>query len=184
MEMAMLAVILMHPIGLAILVFAVALSAVILRLARTPSPLITIRRLAYGYLGAVAICLVCAATFSYVSPDEAMTRWQVPADLYWQEILHEVWLLTFLLSYIAVLGIALIGIPVIVALARLGLGTIPWTLLASVVISLTAAFSLTRLSQPSSASFVRDAPYLTGLHLLLTTAFCIGAGMPWRSRKT
>lgn len=183
MEASWFAGMLRHPIGIAVLVAAVLLSAAALYSGRRVSAPISPKRLAFGYIGAVVVCLGIAAVSSYVPREEALTKWHVPSENYWEAVFNQFAVLATLLTYFTVLGIAIVGAPVIFAMARRGFGSIPWVLLASVVISLGAALVLVQLSQPSNASFARDAPGLAGAHLLLSLGFSLGAGLPWR-RKT
>jgi hypothetical protein len=181
-ELGILVYLLWHPIGMTVLAVVVLLSTAILYLGRTaPSP-ISLKRLAFGYLGATIVCLGIAAVNSYIPPEQALSHWKVPSARYWEAVLSQFALIATFMTYIATLGIAIVGAPVILAMARRGYGSVPWVLFASLLISLIATFLLVRFSQPSGAAFGRVAPVIVGPHLLLALGFSVGAGLPWRRR--
>ena len=178
----MVAALFMHPIAIALGLGVVFLCGLVLYSGRGTAPPLSKRQLALGYLGIVLVCLGIAAASTYVSPEEALAQWHVPAEHYWGAILNEFVAVSVALAYLSVIGTAVIGAPIIFALARRGFGTVPCVLGASIIISLLGAVVLVWFSQPSSASFTRDAPYFVGTHLLLALGFCVGAGLPWSFR--
>ena len=182
MEAYWFAAMLWRPTGIAVLVGAVLLSVTALYAGRRVSAPISPKRLALGYLGAVGVCLGIAAVSSYVPREEALTKWHVPPENYWEAVFNQFAVLATLSTYFTVLGIAVVGAPVIFAMARRGFGSVPWVLLASTVISVATALVLIQDSQPSNVSFLHDAPGLIGVHLLLSLGFSVGAGLPWRRK--
>jgi hypothetical protein len=182
MEASWFASMLLHPVAVVALVVVVSLSSVLLLKAGGPRFPIARSQLLFGYLGATVICIVVAGVSSYVPPEEALSKWHVPPENYWEALRNEFTVLLVLFMYAALIGIALVGAPIIFALARAGRATAPWLLLTSVIISLVGAWLLVQINQPSSASFMRDAPYIAGLHFLVALGFCVGARLPWRSR--
>ncbi len=188
---------LMHPIAIAICVsFVWFLSSVMYGLYRhhssKPSS-IPPRRLVGGYLGAIVACALIAIVESYVSPQEATTVWHVPADQYWSVELHEFLDGFVLLTYCAIVGIAVVGAPVIFFLDHLGRASILWVLSASIVISLVASLIITivlvGISHPSDRP-VHDfssasplVPLLVGTHLFIALGFCLGARLPWQVKS-
>ena len=182
MEANWFAAMLIHPVAITVLAAAVLLSAAALYSGRRALAPISPSRLACGYAGAVLACLCIAATLSYIPREEALTKWHVPAENYWSAVFNQFATLAILLIYFAMLGIAVIGTPVIFAMARHGFASVPWVLVASAAISLLTICILMQVNKPSSANFWRLAPGLIGTHLLLSLCFCIGAGLPWRRK--
>lgn len=180
MEASWFASLLLHPVAVIALIAVVSLSSILLLKAGGPRFPISRSRLLFGYLGAIVICIVVAGVSSYVSPEEAVSKWHVPPENYWETLRSEFTVLLVLFVYAALVGIAVVGAPIVVALARTGRATAPWLLLTSVIISLVGTWLLVQISQPSSASFIRDAPYIVGFHLLIALGFCVGARLPWR----
>ena len=183
METAWLANALMHPIAIAVLILVVLTSTFILTAEAQVVP-ISRKRLIFGYLGVLITSLLLVAAISYVSPQEALDTWQVPAERYWSALLNQFFSLFVLFTYIAFIGVALVGAPAIFWLARRGLGTIPWVLLFSASISLVSAAVLVQSSSSPIRSFLTDAPLLVGWHLALAIGFCVAARMPWRKEKS
>jgi hypothetical protein len=139
-------------------------------------------RLFCGYLCAVAACVVCAAADAYVTPQEAAQVWHVPPDKYWTAMLQEFLFAVAPVTIFSTAGIALVGVPVILRLARAGRGSIAWVLLASLAISLLgvallggAIFSM----GGHTRGVLRAVLPIAGAHLLMALCFCLGAGLPW-----
>lgn len=179
MEMHWFAAVLMQPFAVVLLIVVVFLSTYILYSGNKKSPSITLWQLASGYIGVITVCLLLAAILSYVSPEEAATKWHVPAEHYWNVLFKEFLVSSILLVYFSMFGVAIIGGPIVLALARRGLASVPWILAASVAVSVIVTSTLMRYSQSSSSSFVSDALLLIGTHLLLALGFCLGARLPW-----
>ena len=180
MESAALAGLALHPVALAALAVVLVVSTIVLYSSSGVPPPLSKSRLFFGYLGVVVGCLGIAAVSGYVSPEEALARWGVPPEQYWQVLLAGVATMSVLLVYVALMCVAIIGAPAIFALARCGQGNAPAVLVISIAISLVGALALVQFSQSSSTSFVRDAPYLVGTHLVLALGFCVGAKLPWK----
>jgi hypothetical protein len=182
MEAAWVAMALWHPVALAVLICAVFLSSFVLNSSMGSVP-ITRMRLARGYGAAILVCIVVAAISSYIPQQEAQQRWGVSPERYWDAVLGEFSILATVLTYIAVFCIAVVGSPVVFALARRGYDSIPFVLAASVLISLLVVAAMAAVSAPGPA-FGRDVVLVVGIHGLLALAFGIGVGLPWRRRTT
>jgi ABC-type Fe3+-siderophore transport system permease subunit len=144
------------------------------------SPLVAKQDLTRGYLAVVLACILLSAISAYVSPEEASNKWQVPPERYWPVLLNAYLTTLILMGSVAVVGLAIVGFPIVVALGKFGRATTPHVLLASVFVS--AALVLL-LSIGDSTPFLRlgsQLASLTGLHLILAFCFCLGARLPWR----
>jgi len=153
---------------------------------RMNSPIVSIHpfRLFTGYLAAIAVCVGISALSAYVPIEEAATRWHVRPEHYDQAIRNEFISTLAIVTIFATTGIALIGVPIIFRLARLGRAQIGEVLIVSVKVSLAFSAVLSLFSFSSIQSWLKLilplAGYSTGLHLLLSLGFCIGAGLPWK----
>lgn len=172
-----------HPLAIAALVGIPLLSALALYSGNSTPRAIPPSRLAFGYVGIFVVCVFIAATSSFISPEEAFTKWRVPSDKYWSALFREFLVICVLLIYSSFLGFAIVGAPVTFALARRGLATVPWVLVASVVISSIASLFLTQFSYRSYAQIAFDILFLVGGHLLLALGFCVGARLPWGIKR-
>ena len=171
---------LIHPMAIAVgVVILFALSALQYRRKVEPPPIVPIRLVA-GYLSMFIVCTAFTAISSYVPETEAATKWHVPAERYWQVQINAFLTELVLLAYVSLVGIAMIGLPIIFSLSRRGLATIPLVLLASAAISALLAALLTSSNEPPFQHLAYMAAYFAGTHLLLSFAFCLGAGIPWR----
>jgi len=148
----------------------------------TRTPVVSKKGLLAGYLAVVFCCAAIAAVSSYVPQAEAASIWKVAAENYWSVQIHEFFVDFILLSCGALLGVAFVGLPVIFALARIRLATVPLVLFASILISVAAAALLALGDNNSSRGFVFTMKYLVSQHLLLSLSFCLAAGLPWRRR--
>lgn len=183
METAWLAHVLMHPIALAVLFIVVLTSSFMLTPGASEAP-ISRRRLFFGYAGVVVASGLVVAATSYVSPQEALDTWKIPTERYWSALLEQFVVLFVLFTYVALIGVALVGAPAIYWLARRGHGTIPWVLVLSAAISVMATAVLVQMSNSPMRSFLSDAPLLVGWHLALAIGFCIAARLPWRGGRS
>jgi hypothetical protein len=185
MESAWIASMLLNPAAILILCVIVATSWTLAH--SDDGRNLSYRNLAFGYLGVVVMCLLIAAAASYVPPDEAQARWHVAPDDYWSATLQEFIVQSTLFIYLSLLGVSLVGLPVILALKRRGFGNVPAILAASIVISVLFTVLLTMvldaIAKRPGASFTKDALVIVGGHLLLTLAFCVGAGFPWTIKR-
>ena len=189
METDMFAGMLLHPLAICLLAGTVLVSARVLYRNRAIRPPISGWELFFGYLSVTIVGLVIAAVSSYVSPEEAI-KWHVSSERYWATVLNEFAALAIVITYISIFGIAVVGAPVVFALARRGLGTVPWILVASLTISILVASAAAWYAKPYSGfeeklhDLVRAAPVVIGSHLVLSLSFCIGARLPWGLRST
>lgn len=182
MEASWLAMALWHPLGLAVLAGVVLISSLVLYSSSDTAP-INRWRLAGGYGAAILVCLVIAAVSSYIPEQESQQRWGVPPERYWDAVFGQFTTLAVLLTYLTVFGIAVLGSPVVFALARRGYGNIPSVLIASVLISLLAAVAIAAVLAPGP-HFGRDVAWVVSVHGLLALAFALGVGLPWRRQVT
>jgi len=165
------------------LVLVVGASAIHYR-AESRRPVVSERRLLAGYLAVIVGCVAIAAVSSYVPQEEAASRWKVAADSYWSTQAHAFLVEFVLFSCVSLLGVAFVGMPIIFALARIGRATVPYVLVASVLVSMVAAMLLAAGDNNPSRGFVFTAKYLVGQHLLLSLSFCLAAGLPWRRARS
>ena len=181
MEAAYLSGVLLNPVALGVLLLiVVAITSFHYRSRRQP-PSIRARRLLPAYLSALLACAVVSAVMSYVSPEEAWLKWKVLPENYWDAQLKEFFTTFAFAAYAGLLGIAVVGLPVMCALGRRGLATIPHALIAAAVISILVSALLTATDTPPLHRFIALAKDLVPGHLFIAAAFCVGAGMPWRS---
>jgi hypothetical protein len=179
MEAGWLAGALWDPIALAVLAAILLVSTAMLYSRSDAPPPVSIARLALGYVVVVLMCCGFAAASSYTPADEAWARWGIPRERYWRALLAEFSTLWVLLSYGVLVGMALIGVPVLFAMARRGWGTVPGLMAISVPISLLFLVALTALSR----RLVLDAALtILAMHLVLSLGFGVAAGLPWRRR--
>jgi hypothetical protein len=158
---------------------AVAFAAA-LTWAQSPWRWFSLRQVIGGYSGLVLACFVVAVVSGYVSPEEAASRWKVPVERYWDVQIRSILVEFMLLSCVAVVGTALVGLTVVRVLWKRGRATIPMMLATSVAVSLVFAAVLSSTEQPAFRAFATTAQYLVCLHLFLCLAFCVGARLPWR----
>lgn len=180
MEASFAAAALAHPIGLLVLGLAI-FGAVYFGGKTSPSPArhLSRIRLLTG-LGTVAVTAIAiSAVGSYVPSAEA-ARFGVAPENYWTALWHQFAVLAVLLTYVAVLGCATVGVPVVVQLAKREIATVPIVVAASIPISLTVLVPLGLASSADSAWLAKVFIWLTGSHALFAFAFALGAGLPWR----
>ena len=105
----------------------------------------------------------------------------MPED-YWR-VQMNTFLATFvLLGFVALLGIAAIGLPIIRMLHKRALATVPWVLLSSVLVSAVVAVWMGLVEQPRFRHLADFLTYVVATHLVISFAFCMGARLPWRAR--
>jgi hypothetical protein len=180
MEADWAAAYLLHPVPIAFGLGLVLLVILVTTSANPKPPALSRKQLLVGYIGIFLGCVIASAWDSYVSPEDALRIWKVPRENYWNAIFHAFSTQLVLLSYASLIGATLVGVPVVSALARRGLATVPYVVGVSVAISLAFTGALVLLDAPSpGAHFVQMAPYFVGLHLLLSLGFCVGARLQW-----
>ena len=171
--------ILLNPIALAILLLVVA-ALTALHYREGGFPVFSVRRAIAGYVFAAVTCAVVSAVMAYVSPEEALSKWKVPAENYWNAQINE-FLTTFAFAvYATLIGIAVIGLPLIMWLGRRKLATVPTVLVAAAIISAAVAVLMTAGGDPPFRHFGALAQELIVGHLAVAAAFCVGAGLAWR----
>jgi hypothetical protein len=191
METAMMAGLLAQPGLVLLLAIAVTASVVLGGAARRSPNRLSRGQLLGGHAAAALVAICMAAASTYVSPEEAATRWHVSAENYWSVLVREFISLTIVLVWCTSLGISVVGIPVVLALAHRGIGTTPWVLAASVLVS--AVTMLLFVLVVILPNYVPGATYrpgfwslgllMIGTHLVLSLGFCVGARLPWTFKR-
>jgi hypothetical protein len=143
-------------------------------------PVVTAQRLAAGYVAIVLCCAAIAAVSSYVPQAQALSKWQVSPENYWSVQLRTYFVEFTLMACIALLGVALVGVPIVFGLARLGWATVPGVLAASVPVSIAFAIIFSAGDSPAFRHLAFTVRYVVGQHLLLALSFCLAVGLPWR----
>jgi len=171
-----------HPIAIALGIGVIfALSSVHYRNGDI-HPLKAPRRLFVGYVAALLACIAIAAVSSYVPQDQAFSKWHVTPERYWDVQFNEFVLELVFFAWISLIGIAVVGLPIIFALGRRGYATVPWILAASLAISLFLAVAISAADRPANRHLDYWVAFVAGTHLLLSLSFCLGAGLPWKPR--
>jgi ABC-type sugar transport system permease subunit len=143
---------------------------------------ISARQLPWGYVAALAACAAIAAASSHISEAEALSKWKVPAEDYWRVQVNTFLSLFVPLGFVALIGIAAIGLPITRMLHRRGLATVPWVLLCSVPVSVVVAVWISLLEHPRFRHLGDHLKYVVATHLVISLAFCVGARLAWRAR--
>jgi hypothetical protein len=181
MESAMTAGLLAHPIALAVL-FAIAYLAIHFTSVAFAPAALTKRSLWLALAGVLLAALLLSAFFAYTTPEDAR-RIGVSAENYWSAIWREFVVLGVVSSYLGLLGASMVGIPLALFMARRGMATVPWYVLASLPISLAWAAALGALAGGEHSHAARDTAFFAGVHAWLAFGFAIGARLPWRRQK-
>jgi len=147
--------------------------------AGSPGTRIKWQRLLTGFAGLSLTALVLAAVSSYASPQEARL-WGITEGNYNSALMRTFVTVAIIWVYAGVVGCALVGVPLTVALAKRGYATVPFLVIASVPISFLAVLVMCVFSTGSMQHFFRDAFYLIGWHAFLALGFGVGARLPWR----
>jgi hypothetical protein len=147
-------------------------------------PQLSAVRLIGGYLGGLCTLAIAVAAYSYVSPQEAVSVWHVPPENYWSA-LFELLLSTFVVAaFVSLVGISVVGIPVLVRLSNRGMATAPWLILSSVAISTAFAIVVYVLRHSASdATFFDVLWFLVVSHVIVAAGFALAARLPWAFRS-
>ena len=183
MESSWLATILVHPFALAILAAVMLASTLGFGTKVRRQDALGYSQLVWGYMGVAVAALIISAASTYISPEDALYKWKVPTDQYWSVIVETFITTSIWTLYFSLMGVAIIGVPIILALARSGLGTTPWVLGTSILISGTAIIFLLQPMSSSLGQLLRGGLTLIGEHLMLTFGFCLAARIPWRTAR-
>jgi hypothetical protein len=167
------------PITIIIAVLIVIVSSSVYYVGRQ-APLVSKPRLLLGYVSVVLACAVLSALDAYVSPEEAVSKWRVPAERYWPVLINHYLTTLILLGSAAVIGVAIVGFPIVVMLGKFGVATTPNVLLASSLVSIVVAVLLSSGDYTPFQHLASTLAYIIGTHLVLAASFCLGAGLPWR----
>jgi len=147
------------------------------------APVVSPPRLALAYVAVVLCCAAIVAVSGYVSPEEALSKWHVPAESYWEVQIRSYLVDFILMSCLSLVGVALVGLPLVFMLGRRGLATVPYVLGTSIVVSAAVACVFAYGDNNPSRNLAFHLRYLTGLHLLLALSFCLAAGLPWKRAR-
>ena len=171
--------VLLHPGALAILALAIFGAVVIGAQATESHQRLTQSRLIAGFAAVLALSLTVAGAGSYVTP-EAAAKFGVAPENYWSTVWRQFTTQAVLTGYLALLGCAGVGVPIVVQLARRHLATVPFVVVASVPVSLTVLLGLALLTSAPTGRLVATMAIMVGLHALLALGFSVGARLPWR----
>jgi len=175
METMMVAGMILNPVGL---IICILIPTAAIRLARGPR--FSALRLAAGYVGALCALAMAVACWSYFPREDAVSIWHIAPEDYWPELLAQFISIFAVTAFVSIVGISVVGIPVLVALSNRGRATVPWFVLASVLIS-TAVALLSFLIGLSSSNMTMMASlrFLVVSHAILTIGFAVAARLPW-----
>jgi hypothetical protein len=169
---------------LAIIVFCGILAAISsLQYERKDLFTIAPKKLTLGYFGAFIACVAVTLVSGYISPEESLSKWQVPLENYWKVLINNYLLELVFITYLALFGIAIIGLPITFALGRRGKATIPWVMATTIPISILAAIILSGGNTPVFENLAKFLKILIPEHLLTAFGFSLGAGLPWKNRE-
>lgn len=162
------------------IIFCIFITVLAIMMARRPE--LSARRLIGGYIGAVLVFAILIAVQSYFPVDEALAQWQVPPENYIATLSEHFYLNFIVYGFWCLIGVSLIGIPVLVALAVNNRASAPWLIAASAVVALTASVFIEMfLGLVSMASFFEMLCVFLPVCCLTTTGFALGARLPWAS---
>lgn len=174
-----------HPVAL--LLWAAFMYVCSRRIYRGPdAAAIPPLRLAAGYAGAALACAICVAVSAYLTPEEANQTWGVPPDLYRTAMRQEFFFTLAPAILFSLAGIALVGLPVLLWLARTGRGGVGWALLASLAISqlvMLPSWAGRTAANGGSLGVLQDVLSISAGHLFMTLCFCLCAGLPWSAAR-
>lgn len=178
MEIMFAAAAIASPIGLIIFLL---IPITTISLARGPD--FSAGRLVSGYVGALCALAVVVAAMSYVSPEDSASVYQVPPDRYWSVLIGE-FIGTFIVAAFAtVIGISIVGIPMLLWLSRNGNATAPWLILSAVAISAAVSIFLYGLMHSSSNITLLGTFFLlVSTHVISAFGFSLAARLPWTFR--
>jgi hypothetical protein len=123
---------------------------------------------------------VLSAISAYVSPEEAVSKWHVPPDRYWPVLISHYITTLILTGSAALVGVAIVGFPIVITLDKFGVATTPNVMVASILVSAAVAVLLSSGDFAPFQHLASTLAYIIGTHLVLALSFCLGAGLPWR----
>lgn len=175
METMMAAGFVLSPLGLIIFFLVPAFT-----IFATKRPYLTAGRLISGYAGSLFALAIVVAASSYVSPQEAVSVWHVPPSRYWAALIELIFGTFVVDAFASIIGISFVGVPTLIFLARHGMATAPWLILASVFLSAVAAvLAFAVLYSSTDITFVGILWRLVGTHAALAVGFALAARLPW-----
>jgi hypothetical protein len=119
----------------------------------------------------------------YISPEDSLSKWQVPAENYWKVLINSCLIELVFRTYLALFGIALIGLTITFELGRRGKATIPWVMATTIPISILTGLICSAGNTPISEDLAKLLRMLISEHLLIAFGFSLGAGLPWKSSE-
>jgi hypothetical protein len=175
METMMAAGMILNPLGL---IISILIPSITIKLARRPQ--LSAARLTAGYIGALFALAIVVGRLSYFSPQDAVSVWHIAPEMYWDELFGQYLSVFAVAAFASIVGISVVGIPVLIALSNYGRATAPWLVSASVLIS-TAMATLHYLLDGSSSNstFLGTLGFLVTSHAILTIGFSLAAKLPW-----
>jgi hypothetical protein len=175
METMMAGGLILSPLGLIIFV---VIPLIAIRLLHRPE--LSAARLAAGYIGALVALALGVGRWSYFSFEDAVSVWHITPERYWSELLGQYVSIFVVTAFLSVVGMSVVGIPVLIALSNCSRATVPWFVLASVLIStLMAILESLLVGTLFSVEFLRTWGLLVISHVILTMGFSLAARLPW-----
>jgi hypothetical protein len=144
----------------------------------------TAKSLSKAYLHAAICCAALVAIEQYSNFGKPLTFGKALSPLKWDVVFRQYWVMAMLLSSCALIGIAVVGLPIIMLLNRFGRATVLWVLLATVPPSCIAAVLLSSGVESRFQHIEHTLKEFLVMHLLIAFAFCRGASLPWRKVKS
>jgi hypothetical protein len=175
METMMAAGLVLNPLGLIVFVL---FPLITIRLVRCPQ--LSATPLAAGYIGALFALAIAVGRWSYFSLEDAVSIWHIAPEQYWSELLGQYVSVFVVTAFLSVVGISVVGVPVLIALSNRSRANVPRFVLASVLISTAMAVLKSLLvGTLFSIEFLRTWGFLVVSHVILTIGFSLAARLPW-----
>jgi hypothetical protein len=175
METMMAAGLILNPLGLIVFVL---FPFITIKLVKRPE--LSAARLSAGYIGALFALAIVVGRWSYFSLEEAVSVWHIAPEQYWSELLGQYVSVFVVTAFLSVVGISVVGVPVLIALSNRSRANVPWFVLASVLISTVMAVLKSLLvGTLLSIEFLRTWAFLVISHAILTIGFSLAARLPW-----
>ena len=180
METLIAATAILSPIGL---IFTFIVPAAAIAVARSPQ--LSAARLVAGYDGALFALAILVTAACYMSPEEALSVWQIPPDRYWQELAEDVLVTYVVAAFATIVGISIVGLPVLTWLSTRGKATTPWLLLYAGGISAGVSVMLyAAMYGSANVTLPEVLAVLVVTHVVSATGFGLAARLPWTLQST
>jgi len=165
----------MSPLGILLCLAIVALAIFMAQRPGLPA-----RRLIGGYLGALAVFAVFVAVRTYCPRDAALAQWNVTPEHYLAALGEHFYTNFMVFGYWSLIGMSVIGLPLLVAFAANNRATAPWLIGASAVVALLLAVVLELVfGFGPLAEFIVLLWILVPPCCLMTAGFVAGARLRW-----